>query len=132
MSGAQTSVLVAAAGAAGTLLRYALGGWLARNTSGVFPWETFVVNTLGCLAIGAAAGALDRGALLPPAQRMALMVGFIGGFTTFSTFALEAFRLAAASQWASAALYILSTNLVGCAAVWLGVRGVAWAWTVGR
>ena len=126
MSGAPTWLLVAVAGAAGTLLRYALGGWLARVTGGVYPWETFVVNALGCLAIGAIAGALDKGALVPPPIRMALMVGFIGGFTTFSTFALEAFRLAAGAQWVAAAGYLFLTNLVCFAAVWLGYRGITW------
>jgi fluoride exporter len=125
MSHAQTWFLIAVAGAAGTLLRFALGGWLARITGGVYPWETFVINALGCLAIGAIAGALDKGALLPPVLRMALMVGFLGGFTTFSTFALEAFRLAAGAQWGAAAGYVLLTNLVGLAAVWIGYRGVA-------
>jgi CrcB protein len=119
---AQTWLLVAIAGAAGTLLRYVMGGVLARATGGVFPWETFVINALGCLAIGTVAGALDRGALIPPPLRMALMVGFIGGFTTFSTFALETFRLAAASQWAGATAYVLLTNLVGLVAVWVGYR----------
>ena len=85
MSGAaQTWILVAMAGAAGTLLRYVMGGLLARATGGVFPWETFIINALGCLAVGAVAGALDKGALIPPPLRMALMVGFIGGFTTAS------------------------------------------------
>jgi CrcB protein len=56
---------------------------------------------------------------------MALMVGFIGGFTTFSTFALEAFRLASRSQWPAAAGYVLLTNLVGFAAVWVGYRAVS-------
>lgn len=121
---AQTWFLVAIAGAAGTLLRYVMGGGLARAIGGVFPWETFAINALGCLAVGAVAGALDRGALIPPPLRMALMVGFIGGFTTFSTFALEAFRLAAANQWAAAGGYVILTNLAGFAAVWAGYRAV--------
>lgn len=119
---AQTWILVAAAGAAGTLLRYVLGGWLAKATGGAFPWETLTINVLGCLTIGALAGAADRGALLSPPVRMALMVGFVGGFTTFSTFALEAFRLASGAQWAPAAAYVLLTNLFGFAATWLGYR----------
>jgi CrcB protein len=119
---AQTWLLVAIAGAAGTLLRYVMGGLLARATGGVFPWETFVINVLGCLVIGAIAGALDKGALIPPPLRMALMVGLIGGFTTFSTFALEAFRLASASQWVAAGGYALLSNLVGFVAVWVGYR----------
>jgi len=119
-----TWLLVGLAGAAGTLLRYGLGGWLARATGGVFPWETWVINTLGCLVIGVLAGLFDRGALLPPSVRMALMVGLIGGFTTFSTFALDAFRLAAVGQWMAAASYVLLTNLVGFAALLAGYKAV--------
>lgn len=119
-----TWFLVAIAGAAGTLLRYLMGGWLARATGGVFPWETFAINTLGCLAIGAVAGLLDKGALLPPPLRMALMIGFIGGFTTFSTFALDAFRLVAASQWGAAIGYVVLSNVVGFAVVLVGYRAV--------
>lgn len=119
-----TWLLVAIAGAVGTLLRYVVGGWLARATGGVLPWETFAINALGCLAIGAVAGIVDKGALLPPPLRMALMVGFIGGFTTFSTFALDAFRLAAASQWGAAVGYVFLSNLVGFAAVLAGYKTV--------
>jgi fluoride exporter len=117
-----TWFLVAMAGAAGTLLRYVVGGWLARATGGVFPWETFAINALGCLAVGVVAGIVDKGALLPPPLRMALMVGFIGGFTTFSTFALDAFRLAAASQLGAAVGYVFLSNLVGFAAVFAGYK----------
>ncbi len=124
---APTWVLVAIGGAAGTLLRYGLGGWLAGATRSVFPWETFTINVLGCLAIGSVAGALDKGALLPPPIRMALMVGFIGGFTTFSTFALEGFRLAADAQWFRAIGYVLLTNVAGFGAVWAGYRAVLMA-----
>ncbi|MDM7916854.1 MAG: fluoride efflux transporter CrcB [Candidatus Eisenbacteria bacterium] len=113
-------LLVSVAGAAGTLLRWVLGGLLARSTSGTFPWETFLINALGCLAIGIVAGMLDRGALLSPALRMALMVGFLGGFTTFSTFALEAFRLASGAEWIAASAYVVLTNGAGLLAVWLG------------
>jgi CrcB protein len=91
-------------------------------TGGVFPWDTFVINSVGCLGIGLIAGVLDRGALVPPQLRMALMVGFLGGFTTFSTFALDAFRLAAAREWLAAGGYVLFTNGVGLAATWAGTR----------
>ena len=124
MSSIPTWLLVAIAGAAGTLLRYLAGGWLARATGGTFPWETLVINIVGCLAIGVIAGMLDKGAMLPPPLRMSLMVGFIGGFTTFSTFALDAFRLVSAGQWASSLGYIILSNLAGFAAVIAGYRAV--------
>jgi CrcB protein len=68
------------------------------------------------------AGLVDRGALLPPPTRMALMVGFLGGFTTFSSFALETLRLAGAAQWGAATAYIALTNVAGLAAAWVGLR----------
>lgn len=122
MSGIPIWLLVAAAGAAGTLLRYLAGGWLARTTGGTFPWETLVINIVGCLAIGVIAGLLDKGAMLPPSLRMALMVGFIGGFTTFSTFALDAFRLVSTGQWAASLGYILLSNLAGFVGVVAGYQ----------
>jgi fluoride exporter len=122
---AQTWILVGIAGAVGTLLRYSLGGWLARMTGGVFPWETFLINVTGCLIIGGLAAAFDRGSLLSPPIRMALMVGLLGGFTTYSSFALEALRLAQGAEWSRAASYVLLTNVIGLAAVWLGFAAVS-------
>lgn len=123
--GGETWMLVAVAGAAGTLFRYGIGGWLARATGGVFPWETFAINTFGSLAIGVIAGLVDHGALLPPPLRMALMAGFLGGFTTFSSFALETLRLVEGAEWSAAAEYIALTNVAGFVAVWAGYRAVA-------
>ncbi|HET9886683.1 MAG TPA: fluoride efflux transporter CrcB [bacterium] len=123
----QTWLFVALAGAAGTLLRYALGGWLARAT-GSFPWETLIINVIGCLSIGFIAGLLDRGALLPPILRMALMVGFLGGFTTFSSFALEALRLAQDAQQGGALVYIFLTNASSLAGVWIGHASASLVW----
>jgi CrcB protein len=122
---ARTWILVAVAGAAGTLFRYALGGWLARSTGETFPWETLMINLLGCVGIGGIAGLVDRGSLLSPATRMALMAGFLGGFTTFSSFALETFRLATDGEWAAAAAYVGLTNLSGLVGVWGAYRLVA-------
>jgi len=119
---AATFLFVALAGGLGSLLRYALGGWIARSTGGVFPWETLTINVLGSLAIGSLAALVDRGQLLSPTTRMALMAGLLGGFTTFSSFALETFRLAQDAQWMRAGLYILATNTIGLVAVWAGYR----------
>jgi len=70
------------------------------------------------------AALVDRGALLSPAVRMALMAGLLGGFTTFSSFALETFRLAEDAQWVRAGLYVLATNTIGFLAVWAGYRAL--------
>src|SRR5262249_55337214 len=119
----QTLLAVGLAGAVGTLSRYILGGWLARATGGVFPWETLIINATGSLAIGALAAAMDKGALFPPVLRMALFVGFLGGYTTFSSFALEALKLGQGAQWRSAAGYVLLTNVRGLLPVGAGCGG---------
>jgi CrcB protein len=115
-----TWMLVGAAGAIGVLLRFAFGERLARVANGPFPWQTFAVNGLGCLAIGLIAGALERGAAISPQVRVAIMVGFLGGFTTFSSYALESVRLMQAAHWPEAMGYVLLSNGCGILAVFLG------------
>jgi CrcB protein len=115
---------LAVAGAVGTLLRYALATWIGRATGDGFPWGTCAVNILGCLAIGALAAWADRGGALPPALRIALVVGLLGGFTTFSAFGLETFRLLERAEWGRAMAYVGLTNLAGFAAVWAGYRAL--------
>lgn len=93
-------IWVAAGGALGSALRYLLGGWVQtarwvdRLTGGwpVFPWGTLAVNLSGCLAIGLLAGLFEQ-RLASPGLRLFLLVGVLGGFTTFSTFGLETQRL---------------------------------------
>ncbi|MCA9726481.1 MAG: fluoride efflux transporter CrcB [Candidatus Eisenbacteria bacterium] len=121
MTGPLAWLGLAAGGAIGTLLRYILAGWIARGTT-TFPWGTVGVNLIGCLAIGLISGHLDRGALIAPALRVAILIGVLGGFTTFSTFGLETFRLLADAQLARAAGYVVVTNLGGLALVWGGYR----------
>lgn len=122
--GARGWMLLALAGATGTLLRYAVGGWIARATSGGFPWETCAINVVGCAAIGALAAWADHGGFSSPAVRIALMAGLLGGFTTFSSFGLETFRLAEDGQWSLAVAYVGLTNLGGFVAVWAAYRAI--------
>ena len=68
------------------------------------------------------AGYADRGGFLSPVPRMVLMAGLLGGFTTFSSFALETLRLVADAQWLRAAGYVGLTNAGGLTAVWAGYR----------
>lgn len=114
--------MIALGGALGTVLRYALGGWIQHASGGTFPWGTLLVNVAGCAAIGAVAAYVDRGGALPPAWRMTIQIGVLGGFTTFSGFGLETFRLLAAGDLGRALAYFAATN-VGCiAAVWMVYR----------
>jgi CrcB protein len=101
---------VALGSAAGGCLRHLLGtamqGWLDQPA---FPWGTWLVNVLGCLAIGAVMPLVDRGS---PAQ-MVVVVGLLGGFTTFSAFSWQAVELLAAGQAPTALAYIVA-SLVAC------------------
>ncbi len=81
------------AGALGTLARYGLQGLVQRWAGGSFPWGTLAVNALGCLAFGVIwTVASDRG-LIGPQMRTILLVGFMGAFTTFSSFVFETAQL---------------------------------------
>lgn len=111
-----------AGGAVGSLARYLLGTLIARGAGGAFPWGTLAVNLAGCFAIGIVAAFGERSGGLTPVVRLSLVVGLLGGFTTFSSFGLETFRMMVDGRWAGAAGYVLASNLLGLAAVWAGYR----------
>lgn len=109
-------VWVALGGALGSVLRWGLSGAVQRWSGGTFPWGTFVVNAVGSLAIGVlAALALER-ALVPPAARLFLIVGVLGGFTTFSAFSYETVALLRDGQWLTAGAYAGGSVVAGVAA----------------
>lgn len=115
-------LLVGGGGLLGSLSRFYLSGWVHR-WSGVsgFPLGTLAVNLVGCLAIGLAAGLAESRQLLSAEMRLFLMLGFLGGFTTFSTFGWESFALLRGGE-ALRAFVNLGLHLVGgLAAVWAGV-----------
>jgi len=108
-------ILLAVGGALGTLARYGLNGVIA-NHAPTFPLGTLLVNITGCFAIGLLAPLTLR-----PEWRLFLMVGFCGGYTTFSSYALQTFDLARDSEWLYIAGNILASNVLGFLAVYLGV-----------
>ena len=119
-------VLIAGAGGfVGSAARYALTTWVTtRLASGtLFPWGTLSVNILGSLAIGALVGAMVELGDLSERARLLLVVGVLGGFTTFSAFSNETFALARTGQEAMAAGYVAATLVAGIAAVWAGYAG---------
>lgn len=73
--------------------------WVQGSTSSSFPYGTLAVNLLGCLTIGMLYGLFDRHGWMGPELRAFLVVGFCGGFTTFSTFALENFAMLRDGNW---------------------------------
>ncbi len=114
-------VLVGAGGFVGSILRYAVSGGVHRMipfTS--FPIGTFVVNAVGCLLIGLAAGLAETRQLIGPEMRLFLLIGLLGGFTTFSTFGYEAFGLLRNGENVRVFLYVAGHLTIAFAAVWAG------------
>lgn len=120
----QRLVWVGVGGALGSVLRYGLAGWVQRGVL-AFPLGTFAVNVLGCLAIGFFAERLADAAI-DPVYRTALLVGVLGGFTTFSTFSYETLRLLEARQHGTALLNVTASVLACLAAAWFGQLVARW------
>ncbi|MCG8407437.1 MAG: fluoride efflux transporter CrcB [Phycisphaerales bacterium] len=106
----------------GGVLRYALSGWTQKLSYENFPLGTMVVNVSGCLFIGFLSAAFAGRWLVREEYRLALFIGLLGGYTTFSTFGLETFALLNERQIASAAINVLLSVGLGLAAVWCGYR----------
>lgn len=104
-------LLVGAGSFVGGALRYAVS--LLLKYSGGFPWATFAVNLLGCLAIGLLWGLFSRYSNLSQQLVLFLSVGFCGGFTTFSTFSKESLQLIQSSNWMCLAFYLAGSILLG-------------------
>jgi CrcB protein len=116
---------IALGSALGGVARYACQGWAARLISETFPWGTLVVNIVGCSFIGffATFTGSDGRVIVGPPMRQFVMVGICGGYTTFSSFSLEALNLVRDGQWAQAAGYVLGSLLFCLLGVWLGHIG---------
>ena len=112
---------VAVAGALGALARYGIGSVVSARYSGAFPLGTFLINVSGSFLLGLLFAVLTEQVLLSPALRATVTVGFLGAFTTFSTFSLETFRLLEDGALGVAALNALGSLAAGLVAVWLGV-----------
>ena len=93
-------------GAAGTLARYALGGLVQHRAGSSFPAGTLAVNLLGCFLLGGVAEYALQHLSIPPDWRIGITVGFIGAFTTFSTFVYESSRMLEEGDWLKMALYV--------------------------
>lgn len=117
----QKLVLLAAAGAVGTLSRYGLTGLVQRLAGPYFPFGTLAVNILGCFLAGLL-WTLFRGRLpVTPEARTVVLVGFMGAFTTFSAYILETGELMRSNEWAYATVYFALQNGVGIAALLAGM-----------
>ncbi|HLH29179.1 MAG TPA: fluoride efflux transporter CrcB [Acidimicrobiales bacterium] len=114
-------VWVGVGGFFGAVSRYWVDGWVSRLTGGGFPWGTFVVNMTGCFVVGVLTTVLTERLLPHPTLRIALTVGFVGAYTTFSTFAYESLRQLQDGALGMALANVGASVVLGVAAAWLGV-----------
>lgn len=113
---------IAIAGAAGTLTRYGVGTLFQRDGVTGVPWGVFTANMIGSLLFGVIWAMSEERGWISENMRVVALVGFMGAFTTFSTFAFDNVQMARASEWGWFATNMLLTNVGGLAAVYAGFR----------
>jgi CrcB protein len=117
----QKYFLLALGGALGSLARYWVGSAVASRLGTRFPYGTFVINITACLIIGFSLTWIERRTEINPAWRFLIPIGFVGAYSTFSTFEWETFTALQTGTFLIAALYVSLSILLGLIAVWLGV-----------
>lgn len=116
-----TVIEVAIGGAAGAVARYLVDGWVSERTGGAFPLGTMVVNVSGAFVLGLLATlALER-SILPAGIRAPVLIGFVGAYTTFSTWMLETWRLAEQGAWLGAIANVGGSVMLGLVALGAGI-----------
>ncbi|MBX4909750.1 MULTISPECIES: fluoride efflux transporter CrcB [Rhizobium] len=115
------ALLVAVGGAIGSVLRYFVGQWALRLLGPAFPWGTLAVNVVGCFVIGVFAELVARKFNASVELRLLLITGFLGGFTTFSAFSLDAISLFERGEAVAGGLYIAASVGLSMAAVFAGL-----------
>ncbi len=116
-----TLLLVGVGGFLGAAARYLVDGWVSRATGGAFPWGTLAINVSGSFLLGLLFAVATERAVLPPDVRAGVLIGFIGAYTTFSTWMLESWRLMEDGALLSAAANVGGSVVLGIAAVFLGL-----------
>ncbi|MFZ5811355.1 MAG: fluoride efflux transporter CrcB [Thermodesulfobacteriota bacterium] len=117
----QKILLLCLAGACGTLARYWLSGAVYGIVGREFPWGTCAVNILGCFLFGTIWTLSEERGIIPPQARIIILVGFMGAFTTFSTFIFESAELVRSSEWLKMGLNVAAQNVIGFFACYLGI-----------
>ncbi|WP_174801411.1 fluoride efflux transporter CrcB [Martelella limonii] len=115
------ALIVAIGGGLGASCRYLVGVFAVRAIGHGFPWGTFIVNVVGSLLIGLLVEAVARLLNQSADMRMFLVTGFLGGFTTFSSFSLDAMNMIERGDYAPAAIYVGSSVILGLLAVFAGL-----------
>ena len=118
----KTYLAVMFGGAVGTALRFGLSNWFAVNYGETFPVGTIVVNVTGCFVIGlfAALTGPDGIFLASSLTRQVVMIGVLGGYTTFSSFSLQTLNLMSGGEWLRAGWNVVLSVVLCLVAVWLG------------
>lgn len=117
----QKYFFIALGGALGSLTRFWVGSAVANRFGTRFPYGTFIVNMTACVVIGFSLTFLGRRTELNPAWRFLIPIGFVGAYSTFSTFEWETFSTLQTGAFLSAALYVVLSCFLGLVAVWCGV-----------
>jgi fluoride exporter len=112
-------LLIGAGGMIGALCRYFLGRLISTNIRSIFPWGTWTINLTGSLILGVFASYTHNGQVHELVWK-ACGVGFLGAYTTFSTFGFETIRLIESGEKKSAAIYVISSVILGILFAWIG------------
>lgn len=108
-------------GALGCVARYLVSGWTYALVGRSFPWGTLAVNVAGSLILGVIMEGALRSTLIPAQLRIGMTIGFLGGFTTFSTFSYETFRLLEDGSFFQAGANIFLSTVLSLAATAAGI-----------
>ena len=111
---------VASGGAAGALARFGVDSLIERHVDSLFPWSTFAINISGCFLNGLLVALVVDALGAPAWASRGLIVGFLGAYTTFSTFGAETYELTELGHWGVALANVAASATVGVAAVALG------------
>jgi CrcB protein len=114
--------LIALFGAVGTLARYGLQGAVQVRMGGGFPYGTLLINLSGCLLLGFIGQLTLNRLLISSDLRIAIAVGFFGGYTTFSSFGWEAAKMLEDGEWLRATTYVSASVIVGLLLSVIGIR----------
>jgi CrcB protein len=116
----QQVLLIAVGGSLGAIARYGLSTFVYHVSNGTFPWGTLLINLTGCFLIGVFVEFFDT-AIIPSEWRSFVTIGFIGAYTTFSTYSLETVSLLREGEFRLASMNIIASNLLGIALVVIGI-----------
>ena len=115
-------VLIAVFGAIGTLARYGLQGLVQVRAGSAFPYGTLLINLTGCFFLGLIGQFMMNRIVLSPEWRLAITVGFFGGYTTFSSFGWETAKMLEDGEWLRATTYVAASVVAGLLLSVAGIR----------